>query len=325
MLTALTQRPVLLLLLGCALGAGLLPAAARGDVFGSGLTEFTVEFVDIGNPNNVADITGSPNPAGSVSYVYRIGKYEISEEMIDKANTAGGLGITADLRGPAKPATGVSWNEAARFVNWLNVSSGYAPAYKFALQPGDAGYNANSSIELWNAGDIGYNPANPFRNQLAVYFLPSMDEWYKAAYYDPVTESYYDYPTGSNAAPTGVESGVLAGTAIYGQSLPADITLAGGRSPYGTVGQGGNVYEWEETEFDLVNNSSFSVRGFRGGDWSSAFADSMAATVRDTSGLPTSPNSFVGFRVASIPEPGSWLLLAIGLVCLGLWRRKWSR
>ena len=42
--------------------------------------------------------------------------------------------------------------------------------------------------------------------------------------------------------------------------------LAGGLSPYGTDGQGGNVWEWEETEYDLVNDSSSSIRGIRGGD-----------------------------------------------------------
>lgn len=39
--------------------------------------------------------------------------------MIDKANTLGGLGITKDTRGPDKPATDVSWNEVARFINFL--------------------------------------------------------------------------------------------------------------------------------------------------------------------------------------------------------------
>jgi len=52
-----------------------------------------------------------------VPYSYRIGKYEISEQMIDKANALGGLGITKDSRGPDKPATNVTWFEAAKFVN----------------------------------------------------------------------------------------------------------------------------------------------------------------------------------------------------------------
>jgi len=61
----------------------------------------------------------------------------VSEDMITKANAEGSLGITKDTRGVDKPATSVSWNEAARFVNWMNTSSGYSAAYKFTLQPGD--------------------------------------------------------------------------------------------------------------------------------------------------------------------------------------------
>jgi formylglycine-generating enzyme required for sulfatase activity len=44
--------------------------------------------------------------------------------MVTKANAVGGLGITYTERSANNPATSVSWNEAARFVNWLNVSSG---------------------------------------------------------------------------------------------------------------------------------------------------------------------------------------------------------
>ena len=109
---------------------------ALADTFGSGANTFDIEFVAIGDPGNAADTTGNPNPAGSVPYAFRMGKFEISEQMIDKANDEGSLGITKDTRGPDKPATRVSWNEAARFVNWLNMSSGSSPAYKFAVQPG---------------------------------------------------------------------------------------------------------------------------------------------------------------------------------------------
>ncbi len=210
-----------------------------GDTFGSGANTFDIEFVTIDNPGNAADTTGSPNLAGSVPYTYRMGKFEISEQMIEKANALGGLGITKTTRGPDKPATSVSWNEAARFVNWLNTSTGDTPAYKFAIQPGEAGYSANANIELWTISDAGYNPNNLYRNSLARYFLPSVDEWYKAAYYDSTSGVYFDYPTGSDSIPTAVASGTAAGTAVYGQSRPADITLAGGLSPYGTMGQVG--------------------------------------------------------------------------------------
>jgi len=96
-----------------------------------------MDFVTIGNPNNAADTTGSPNPVGSVAYTYNIGKYEVSRDMVLKASSDGGLGLTlADMtsyggNGASHPATGISWNEAARFVNYLNTSKGYQAAYNF--------------------------------------------------------------------------------------------------------------------------------------------------------------------------------------------------
>ena len=146
---------------------------AWSDTFGSGARAFDIQFVTIGNPGNPADTTGTPNPAGSVEYTYRMGKFEISEQMIDKANASGALSITTAALGPDKPAISVSWNEACRFVNWLNTSSGNPPAYKFTIQPGEAGYSANANIELWTFSDPGYNPNNLYRNSLARYFLPS--------------------------------------------------------------------------------------------------------------------------------------------------------
>ncbi len=312
---------LLMALLCCALSAG--PTAA--DTFGSGANTFDIEFVAIGNPGNAADATGNPNPAGSVADPYRMGKFEISEQMIDKANALGGLGITKDTRGADKPATTVNWNEAARFVNWLNTSTGSTPAYKFALQPGDVGYSATTNIELWTPGDAGYNPNNLYRNSLAKYFLPSVDEWYKAAYYDPTSGVYFNYPTGSDSVPTAVASGTADGTAVYGQSAatgPADITMAGGLSPYGVMGLGGNVWEWEETAFNLMNNSSSSARGVRGGSWSSG-GDSLPSSNQGFSDVaPGVETSFIGFRVASIPEPSSLLLGAMAGVGFLLRRRR---
>ena len=110
--------------------------------------------------------------------------------------------------------------------------------------------HANANIATWAVSDPGYNPNNLYRNSLAAYWLPSVDEWYKAAYYDPTTGTYFDYPTGSNTAPTNVDNGTAAGSAVYArpsQQGPADISDAGGLSPYGTMAQDGNVFEWNES------------------------------------------------------------------------------
>jgi len=141
--------------------------------FCSGANQFSMEFVTIGNPNNAADTTGAPNPAGAVGYTYGIGKFEVSEDMIDKYNanfgTANSLAITKDTRGTAKPATSVSWNEAARFVNWLNTSTGGHAAYKFTTS------GVNDDIALWTAADtLDYDATNPYRSKRATYVLPSL-------------------------------------------------------------------------------------------------------------------------------------------------------
>jgi sulfatase modifying factor 1 len=298
--------------------------------FGSGANAFTMEFVPIGNPGNPTDTTGRPNPAGAVGYVYNMGKFEVSRDMVTKANAVGGLGIPLfDMtsfggNGVNRPATGVSWNEAARFVNWLNVSQGFSPAYKFTTQPGGGGYSANANISLWVSGDAGFNADNPFRNSLAQYFLPSVNEWYKAAYYNPTSGTYFDYPTGSNSAPTAVASGTAANTAVYQQAFatgPADITLAGGLSPYGIMGQGGNVFELDETESDLVNDSSSSARGFRGGYWGDFISSELLALNRRNDD-PALEDFVIGFRVASIPEPTSLLLGVLTSAGVLLRRRR---
>ena len=247
---------------------GMVSAAQAGTItFGSGANQFSMEFVTIGNPGNAADTTGAPNPAGAVGYTYGIGKFEVSEDMITKFNASQSLQITlGDMtpyggNGANKPATGVSWNEAARFVNWLNTSSGGFAAYKFTTN------GVNDNIALWDSSEtLDYDASNPYRSLRATYVLPSYNEWYKAAYYNPSNSTYYDFPNGSNTAPTAVASGMGAGTAVYNQSSgqgPADVDQAGGLSPYGVMGLGGNVFEWEESSQDLANNSVSSSRGIR--------------------------------------------------------------
>jgi sulfatase modifying factor 1 len=294
------------------------PSYAAVVSFGSEANTFNMEFVTIGNAGNAADTDTNAKPlnAGAVGYTYDIGKFEVSEDMITKYNanfgTANNLEITKNTRSTAKPATSVTWNEAARFVNWLNTSTGNQAAYKFTTS------GVNDNIALWVSGDPGYNPSNPYRNSLAKYVLPSYNEWYKAAYYDPNKAGgagYWDYATGSNSAPTAVASGTATNTAVYnGQSGPAEVGKAGGLSPYDVMGLGGNVSEWEESSFELANSSGSAPRGMRGGGWTN-FSSNLSSSSRIGADPSLEANSR-GFRVASlsssappaVPEPSMMVI-----------------
>ena len=312
---------------------GLLVSVTCGDAvsgeivkFGVGENNFAMEFVIVGNPGNAQDVGGSPDPAGAVSYSYYMAKYEVSQDMVDKVNAStvvDGLPLelitlantseqpTLDfygIRDPQQPAVGVSWIVAARFTNWLNVSSGYPPAYKFELQPGDIGYEDYwlQDAVMWPLGDPSYDRFKPYRNRFARFVLPSHNEWYKAAYHDATSGTdgvYFTYPTGSDEAPTPVAEGSEPGTAVYVQEIsqgPAVVSQAGGASPYGTIGQGGNAYEHQESFPRFMDRSSWS----RGGSWTHDLL-----TLSDDSRFGTRPSSQdarLGFRVAMLNPLGDF-------------------
>ena len=300
--------------------AFLVPSS-RADVFGSGANTLTLEFVTIGNAGNADDAGAGggsySTPYGGVSYGYRMGTYEISQDAIEKA-TAGGLAsVTAGAHTGNEPAAQMTWFEAAAFVNWLNDQR--TPGLKAYNLTGVTSLTPWASVDAWQAGG-----ENLFRHKDAYYFLPSEDEWYKAAYHQNtgVNADYWDYATGSNTAPTAVASGTTAGTAVYNVVAgSADVNLAGGLSAYGTMGQNGNVFEWVESAFDGINNSSSESRPFRGGSWGSSEYNLRSSTRWGPN--PPPYWDYIGFRVASVPEPTSTVLMcSAGLLAIARRRRR---
>ena len=301
---------------------GLIVTSAHADTFGTTGNEFTIDFVDIGNAGN-ADDTGAGGGIysslyGGVSYGYRMGTFEISQDAITKATASGLLNVTAGAHTGAEPAAGISWYEAAAFVNFLNTSTGHQAAYQI-----DVGV---TTLTLWSSGDAWQlDGENLYRHKDAYYFLPSEDEWYKAAFHqnDGVTANYWDYAAGSNTIPTAVASGTTAGTAVYDTVAgdPAEVDNAGGLSPYGTRGQNGNVWEWQESAFTAPNDSPSENRLVRGGAWSHP-ESLLRSSSRIITG-PTGSTGNIGFRVASVPEPtASMLMIVSGLMWMARRRRE---
>jgi len=303
----------------------LSPAPSRADTFGSGSNSFEISFVQISQTNNATD-PASGSRYGAVPYEYRTSINEISQNMITKATASGLANVTAGAwTNQNQPAANINWYEAAAFVNFLNTNSGKTAAYNLSWSGTAWSMTLQSSSNAWTLGGT-----NLYRNKDAYYFLPSENEWYKAAYYNPAGSNYFLYPTASSSVPTPVASGTggtNAGTAVFflggsgiTNTAPAVVTAAGGRSPYGTMGQGGNVRDWIETAADGLNNSPTELRSMLGGFWGDeAFV--LSSTNR-YSRDPLGENNWLGFRVASVPEPSTYALLLLGAGAMYLWKRR---
>ncbi len=311
--------------------------------------EMVMEMVPVGNPGNDPDGTGF----GRVDYAYNIGKYEVTAgqyteflnavakidtyKLYDdrmrtsargcKIERSGSLGrytysVAADREN--RPVNFVSWGDAARFCNWLH--NGQPTTGVQTLTTTEDGAYA-----LDGANDEAALMAIT-RQTSATWFIPTIDEWYKAAYHknDGVTGNYFGYPTNSDSEPSNAlmtpdpgnngnfctERGERTiGSPYYMTEVGA---FENSESPYGTFDQGGNVWEWNEAV-----HSAFS-RGRRGGSFNGSYARDLQASYRGRSGWAASKYNTTGFRVASIPEPGATALLLCGATTLlGVaWRKR---
>jgi len=301
-----------------------LIGSASADTFGTGSNQFTLDFTSIGNAGQAADPTTG---YGNVPYSFAMGTYAISQNQLTAAASASGQDFGGGSWSGDLPAANVSWYQAAAFVNWLNTSTGHQAAYNLTYSGGAY------TLALWQSGQTGYDPSNPFRSSLALYVLPSENEFYKAAYGLSNGSGYTLYPTASNTAPTAVASGAVSGTAVFQQSVgqgPASVYQAGGLSSYGTMGMGGNVWGWEESAYNGSNTDPAGVRVLRGGAWLAAATPPLflQSGSRYDYGTPSTQDFSIGIRVAEItanavPEPSTYALFGIGAVgLLMVLRRK---
>ena len=210
------------------------------------------------------------------------------------------------------PVFYVTWGDAARFCNWLQNG-----------QPTNLGEAAGST----ETGAYTLNGATSqsalmavTRNAGATYFIPSENEWYKAAYFNPSNSTYWTYPTQSNSTPSNVLSATGTNNANFYPST--DLTpvgaFAGSPGPFGTYDMGGDLSQWNEANYDNEN----LYRGFRGGYYWGP-PSFLVSSYRDYAS-PTDEYPSATFRVASVPEPSTIALLLASAACLlgCAWRRR---
>ena len=182
-------------------------------------------------------------------------------ELASLGGYASPLRFAAKAGWEKKPVTYVTYTGVMRYCNWLMTGDTEKGAYDLTVTP-------------------------PRRLKGAKYFLPTDDEWYKAAYWDSQAKRYWKYPTRSNEIPSQEQANFerddhfsqLALTPQSSQTskppnlqtskLPnlqtskppnlqtsyyylADVdAYADSPSPCGALQMGGNVWEFIEDCFD---------------------------------------------------------------------------
>ena len=216
------------------------------------------------------------------------------------------------------PASWVSWVSAARFVNWLSNGQG----------AGD------TETGVYNEIPASTNDPLPFREDDSTFFLPTEDEFYKAAYYDPTKNGggYWEYGTQSDTPPT--SEGPVGGTnsANYaktdGTPGPSgdtfwqdngemfDDDFAGYRtdvgaytnstSHYGLHDVEGLSYQWMEGYEPNQFNARQELPIFRGGAWFFG-SDGSGAAYRNggqffATGSSSLASNYHGIRIAGFVD-----------------------
>jgi formylglycine-generating enzyme required for sulfatase activity len=350
--------------------------AVASIVLASDLIAATIDKVVVSDPGNLGQLSGgsvvgsasdggAPTVGfgvdavvGAVSYTYQIGAYEVTNsQYVDFLNSKaasdpfglynasmgssarGGIvqtgasgsytySVKTDMGD--KPVNFVGFFDALRFVNWLSNGQGL-------------GDTESGSYMLLGGTAVPSNADTVSRNSGATWVLPTVNEWYKAAFYDPRTEAeggpagddhYWLYATQSDTEPTSATADALGNISNPGvnvanwgntadwNSQDGNVTTVGSAgiqsaSYYGTYDQNGNVYEWNE---DLISGTQ---RGIRSGSFQEV-SHRMRAYTRGN-GVPTGTEiQNLGFRVAFVPEPNSGLLAVLGIGAV-LWLNRRRR
>lgn len=298
-----------------------------------------IEMVTVGNAGNGTD-PGNPieaNVYGAVAGTFQIGKFEVTNAQyvaflnavaatdtnglfstnmetnarggIDQFGTSGSFRYAVRAGMGDKPVNFVSFWDCCRFCNWLHNER---PSGAQGVATTELG-----AYDLTIPGVIAGNTVN--RSPGAKFFLPTEDQWYKAAYHQPASaggdvDGYWLYPTKSNGVPTVAAVNAIgeiepdtANLANYNTGADWDsngdesnedgnVTAVGSGGPgsasfYGAFDMGGNVFEWNET---VIGSS---LRGLRGGSWSGI--EGLLRSSLQNSNSPGIELGSFGFRVAS--------------------------
>jgi formylglycine-generating enzyme required for sulfatase activity len=235
---------------------------------------------------------------------------------ITQSGSSGSFTYSVTSGAENKPVVWVSWFDAARFSNWLGNGQG-------------GGSTEDGAYTL-----LGATSGIITKNTGAQVYIPTENEWYKAAYYDPqkaLLGAYWLYANRSDSLVSNrigdpqaanyyhFAYAVTGSTAWSTDTVDTSEVGAYGSistSFYGTYDQLGNVREINdeiENETVVARGGSYASRIYLETDMNSTTQLRFIASIGE--------GGDIGFRVASVPEPSAVVLimLASGMMLI---RRK---
>lgn len=333
----------------------LPPLSERAVASGAVISvEQGIEFVTVGAPGNAGyagGLFGNNAGAGAVNEAFRIARTQVTNAQIvefanaylphiiargenprDQLGILGSRFIGFDQqqqRYVTSPQAAqfpamVSWRIAARYCNWLCNDR------RTDLAAFETGAYDTSTF---NSGP----PFGVFTDQLthntsARFFLPTRDQWVKAAFYDPNRNGpgvggYWQYPHSSDVAPIygfpweGGES--IAGREdipLFSWVQPV-ASYVNTQSPWGLFDLTGSGRDWNEDASTDLLSRIFSGSWYR--DAVPWFTDSLYYNAQGGVSISNEGVNY-GFRVAAvIPSPGSGGVVMVMMVGVMSGRRRW--
>lgn len=325
-------RILLVFILSAACFSSLL---AQGDTVNLSKSVSGDSMVEVGDPGNNSylrkdyELWGTLVKLGSVDHAYKIGKYEVTIQDWQTFLTA--AASQADSNGVIDPYG--LWNEG--MLDWIqpwddfSQDGKYIRAYNIKNQESlpitqvslysvlcyinwkehgspilEAGADVDAILKHGAYEFLEDGTIVP--NEKSHFYLPSHDEWIKAAYYtsNKLGGWYSLYPT-QHDTPPGNNNGDVTNQENYNSRswlsspllalTPVDY-FSESKSYYGCYDMGGNVNEWTYT-FD--GSGSFVVRG---GSYESQYnysgSNDLMINAIPKSYDPSTESATIGFRIA---------------------------
>lgn len=200
---------------------------------------------------------------------YNLCPTSLNAKLINRKGTNGSYEYSPEVGWARAPAAGVSYYNALRFINWLDNGRPTGGTQTDSTTE-DGVYTVkdasgqNLGNDTSNFFKVEKNATNPNTGERPSYWLPTENEWYKAAYYkgDGQNSGYWTYATQSDEEPNPITRGYYKNGAAetpvaHHKHHPEDMAFTVVQSKIGIVTGASpitNIISISQANYDLIAN-----------------------------------------------------------------------